>query len=126
MTQQRTIKSWGDFIDIADTLLDVGPPTKTHYLFRGQSDATWDLTPSFHRDAKPSKLSARQLLEIEKAALKEFGTGPSFPATQYVKRNVGRLGVVDHYATSWSANTIARLDNFCVCRCLLRLRTESG
>jgi hypothetical protein len=58
MTQQRTIKSWGDFIDIADTLLEGGPPTKTHYLFRGQSDATWDLTPSLHRDAKPSKLSA--------------------------------------------------------------------
>jgi len=72
MTQQRTIKNWGDFIDIADKLLDVGPPTKTHYLFRGQSDASWNLTPSFHRDAKPSKLSAKQLLEIEKAALTEF------------------------------------------------------
>ena len=72
MTQQRTIKSWGEFIGIADTLLDVGPPTKPHYLFRGQSDATWDLTPSLHRAAKPSKFNARQLLEIEKAALKEF------------------------------------------------------
>jgi FRG domain len=72
MTQQVLIRDWNHFINFADRFLEAGPPTKTHYLFRGQSDASWSLTPSLHRDAKLSKLSARQLLEIEKVALKEF------------------------------------------------------
>ena len=50
----------------------VGPATSISYVFRGQSDASWELEPSLLREFKKKNLTSEQALLIEKNALEEF------------------------------------------------------
>jgi FRG domain-containing protein len=66
------IESWGQFVDYADSLKNVGAPSQTPYLFRGHSDQSWSLRPSLLREVGNPGVSASRAIEIEKEALAEF------------------------------------------------------
>jgi len=65
------LNNWIHFMQVANAL-HVGPATSIPYVFRGQSDAGWELEPSLLRVLKKKNLSSEQALLIEKNALEEF------------------------------------------------------
>jgi hypothetical protein len=65
------IKSWPQFVDIADHL-DVSSPGRTAYVYRGQSSSAWKLEPALLRVFHRFRLSEPKALEIERMALDEF------------------------------------------------------
>jgi len=94
-----TFRDWDHFLRMVSSLT-VGSPFETAYLFRGQSDAGWQLEPSLLRylstDATPE-----EALTIERHSMRDFGsqaqlnvgTGfvPSGPAT------LPWLSLMQHY-----------------------------
>lgn len=69
--KQIKITSWLHFAEIAG-LLDNGDPFFIPYAFRGQSDYTWDLTPSLLRLLANKSISEKEALNIESLAVDEF------------------------------------------------------
>ncbi len=65
-------KHWRALTDYSASFMEVGLPTQTSYLFRGQSDADVSLLPSFARHAVRGRLEVKDALYLEKHALTEF------------------------------------------------------
>ncbi len=67
------LKNWSHYVGMVEKLVDC-PPHKPNYIFRGQADAQWDLVPALARLVKnsPHNLELTEILELEKAALREF------------------------------------------------------
>src|SRR5687768_15695448 len=66
----RTVDSWRAFTTFVDSISTVATPRSVGYLFRGQSDAGWSLTPSLARLC--AKLESRAVIDVEKIAFAEF------------------------------------------------------
>lgn len=65
------INSWRKFVEVADQL-DVGPPGKLAYAYRGQPNAGWGLEPTLLRHLKRLKMTEEESLHLEASALSEF------------------------------------------------------
>ena len=69
---QRKVKDWNDFNEIINRL-DIIVPPKIGCIYRGHSDESWKLKPSFHRHFEPWPLPKYEaLLKIERIALGQF------------------------------------------------------
>jgi len=94
-----TFRDWDHFLRMVSSLT-VGSPFGTTYLFRGQSDAGWQLKPSLLRYL-PTNATPEEALTIERDSMRDFGsqaqlhvgTGflPSGPAT------LPWLALMQHY-----------------------------
>jgi len=73
LPKEIVLRDWDQFARFA-TQLEAGPPHKLRYLYRGQANSQWDLTPSLIRLAKKSGLLAipQEILNLEAAALIHF------------------------------------------------------
>ena len=66
------LRTWSDWHTFVVAASQVSPTSAgSHYLFRGQSDAAWELRPTLLRRVG-ADTSRRQALSIEQAALSEF------------------------------------------------------
>jgi hypothetical protein len=68
-----TLTSWSHFSTIADTF-DVGVPGTLAYVFRGQSDATWQLVPTLTRLLLEKGIDEVRGLQIEQMNLQKQPT----------------------------------------------------
>ena len=64
------VDSWQRFAELADRLVIAGVH-ESPYLLRGQSDASWGLTPSLLR-LFPTNVTPEQALAVEKVSIVEF------------------------------------------------------
>ena len=69
MWPTNAIDTWDQFVVIATSLVRSTYPTA--YMFRGQSQASWDLTPSLVRLLPPG-LSPSEALRVERRLLDDF------------------------------------------------------
>ena len=70
--EEIVIKDWDGFTEVINEFDLTVPPRLTH-IYRGQSDESWELEPSFHRHFKSIPLpKIETLLKIESFALREF------------------------------------------------------
>jgi hypothetical protein len=68
----REIKSWQSFVNVASLTVDTDPGANVPaYLYRGQPDSSWELSPTLLRNLSP-QCSPEQALKIESEALAEF------------------------------------------------------
>ncbi len=65
------LTNWHQFTKVADDL-DVGPPGKLAYAFRGHSVASWALQPPLLRHLSRLRLNEQQALQLEAEAAAEF------------------------------------------------------
>jgi len=70
---EKIFENWGHFLAIRDGL-PTPIPNRSNYVFRGQANASWPLTPSLTRMLRDvdAAISASKAEEIEIAMLNEF------------------------------------------------------
>lgn len=66
------VPSWRDLVAQLAVAEVAGTPTRPAYLFRGQADAGWDLSPSFARLSRDGGLTEAAAREIERDMIGEF------------------------------------------------------
>ncbi len=66
-----TLSSWDDFT-VAVNHLDLAPPGKIVYLYRGQANKDWTLKPSLLRHLIRLEASEEEALQIEAISVDEF------------------------------------------------------
>lgn len=66
------LESWHQFVCYVESMLDVGRPTQTAYLFRGTPSNKYGLEPSLLRVLRLKDLPVTRAHAIERAALLEF------------------------------------------------------
>ena len=62
--EQITVENWKHFVSIVERATLSVPPALS-YIYRGQSDKSWDLIPSFHRHFRPPYLKSEVLLKAK-------------------------------------------------------------
>lgn len=107
----KSLSSWAEFSRVAEHV-DVSVLGSYAYAFRGQSDATWELKPSFLR-CLPSEMPVQRALDLENAALAEFKTQAHLHLPQSVfattTDSISWLTVMQHHGAptrmlDWTAS----------------------
>lgn len=111
--QEIVLENWTHFLGIAENL-DVGPAGLAHYLFRGQSKASWDLSPSLLRQF-PDSITPGEALGIEDRLLLSFSEQVHLhlPEVHLPKANdlIGSWALMQHYGAptrmiDWTASPV--------------------
>ena len=69
--REEIVGSWEEFVQHA-SIRDIGNPIYPTFIYRGQTDDSWPLSPSLARQAINARLSTQQTIALELAALRQF------------------------------------------------------
>ena len=69
-----------DISELKEKFAEYSNPVKTHpnFLFRGQSDKKWDLTPSLTRIARRNKLDRDKCIQLERESISKFSISANY------------------------------------------------